>query len=260
MASDTVVFQSFRTQNVPAWIARCLQSACHWAKLRGFDYHFVDDQLFEYVPSELRARTQNKVILSDIARLLVSRELLSTGYNRAIWIDADVIVFDPESWELPTASDYYFTHELWPTPHPGGVRLDLRANNAVMVFSAGNPFLDCYIDCCRRILTSDADLKNWHLGVRFLTGVRQVCPLPLLTNIGMLGPPLLEDILHGPKLLLTAYMRAMGTSLVAANCCASTSDSTVGEFVVTEKVFEEVINQCIATKGGVLNQYLSRPK
>src|SRR5580704_9714569 len=217
MSSDTVVlqlYQPFRTQGVPGWISRCMQTARRWAEIRGFDYHF-DDRLIDHIPAKFRGRTQNIVILSDLARLLVSRQLLSKGYKRTVWIDADVVVFDPESWELPTDSDYYFSHELWPVPRPGGVELEFRANNAVMVFSEGNKFLDFYIDSCHRILTSDMDLKSWHLGVRFLTGIRSVCPLPLLNNIGMLGAPLLEDLMRGPKLLLGAYVRTMGTPLVA---------------------------------------------
>jgi hypothetical protein len=260
MASETVVFQSYRTHGVPAWIVRCMETARHWARIRGFDYHFVDDRLFDYVPPKFRSKTQNKIILSDLARLLVGRELLSKGYKRTVWIDADVVVFSPDSWELPTDSDYYFSHELWPAPHPGGVRLDFRANNAVMVFSHGNTFLDFYIDSCHRILSSETELKNWHLGVRFLTGIRAVCPMPLLMNIGMLGPPLLEDLIRGPKLMLASYIRAMGAPLVAANLCGSMSDTQVGDFVINEQVLNEIVEQCIASKGEVLNQYLHSPK
>jgi hypothetical protein len=129
-----------------------------------------------------------------------------------------------------------------------------------MVFSQGNVFLDFYIDSCHRILASDVELKNWHLGVRFLTGIRNVSPLPLLMNIGMLGPQLLEDLVRGPKQMLASYVRAMGVPLVAANCCASTTDTNLGDFVVTEKVLTDVVEQCIATKGEVLNQYLRPAK
>jgi hypothetical protein len=256
MPSETVVFQSFRTQNVPHWIGRCLETAKHWAQLRGYDYHFLDDRFFDYVPQKYRAKTDNKILLSDFARLIVSRELLSKGYARTVWIDADVVVFDPDSWHLPTLENYYFSHELWPTPQANGVRLDFRANNAVMVFSRGNSFLDFYIDSCHRILSSNAELKNWHIGVRFLTGLRAVCPLPLLMNIGMLGQDILADLVRGPKHLLSNYIRAMGEPLVAANLCGSVTGMSVGDFVITDKVMEEIVEGCIATKGQILNQYL----
>lgn len=256
MPSETIVFQSFRTSGVPAWIARCLESTRHWARLRGFDYQFIDDRFFDYVPRELRAQTSNKVVLSDLARLLVSRELLAKRYRRTVWVDADVIVFDPERWDLPTDSDFYFCHELWPSPREGGVRLDIRANNAVMIFSGGNHFLDFYIDSCARILSSGEPLKNWHLGVRFLTALRNVCPLPVLENIGMLGPDLIEDLLRGPKRLLSSYVRAMGRRQVAANLCGSMADANVNGFIVSDAVLEQLVDRLITSRGELLNAFL----
>jgi hypothetical protein len=256
MTSSTVVYQSFRTQNVPQWIARCMQSARDWATLRGFDYHFVDDKLFDYVQPDLRARTQNKVILSDIARLLVGKELLAKGYNRVVWVDADVVVFDPQNWDLPTDSNYYLCHELWPSPTVGGIKFDLRANNAICVFSAGNPFLDFYIDSCRRILESPHDGNQWMLGTRFLKAILGGAPLPLLRNIGMLDLNILEDLVRGSTKLLPMYVKAMGVPLIAANCCFSMTDSSHHGFTLTEPVFASVIERCIATKGEVINRYL----
>jgi hypothetical protein len=256
MTSDTVVFQSFRTQNVPQWIARCMQTARDWATLRGFDYHFVDDRLFDYVPPHLRSKTQNKVILSDIARLLVSRELLQKGFKRTVWIDADVVIFDPQSWVLPTDSSYYLCHELWPNPVAGGVQFDFRANNAVFVFSAGNPFLDFYIDSCQRILETEKDFTQWMLGTRFLKAIVTAYPVPVLKNIGMLDLNMLEDLAKGTTRLLPLYMQAMGEPLVAANCCFSNTDASVHGFKLTEAVFAAVIDRCIATRGQIINQYL----
>jgi hypothetical protein len=256
MPTRTVVFQSFRTQNVPEWISRCMNSARHWANLRGYDYQFLDDRFFDRIPANLRGKTSNKVILSDLARLLVSRELLNGGHDRVVWIDADVVVFSPERWTLPEEDNFYFSHELWPNPQPNGVRLDIRANNAVMVFSAGNTFLDFYIDCCGRILATETNLKNWHLGVRFLTGIRNVCPLPLLPNIAMLGGDLIDDLLRGPRLLLAAYVRAMAVPLVAANVCASYSDPTVYGRTISDADFAAIVDQCLASRGQIFNQYL----
>jgi hypothetical protein len=259
MSSDTVVYQSFRTQNVPQWISRCMQSTHDWAALRGFDYHFVDDKLFDYVPADLRARTQNKVILSDIARLLVGKELLANGYTRVVWVDADVVVFDPESWQLPTESDYYLCHELWPSPVAGGVQFDHRVNNAVFVFSAGNPFLDFYIDSCRRVLESDREQIQWMLGTRFLKAMFGGYPVPVLKNIGMFDLNILEDLTRGSTKLLPMYMKAMSVPLVAANCCFSMTDSSHHGFTLSEPVFASVIERCIASKGEAVNRYLKAP-
>ena len=43
----TLVYQSFRTSDVPGWVTRCMKSVRGWAADRGFDYQFFDDRFFE---------------------------------------------------------------------------------------------------------------------------------------------------------------------------------------------------------------------
>jgi hypothetical protein len=48
-------------------------------------------------------------LVSDLARLTLARDYLAQGYDRALWVDADVVVFDPDALaldppELPTRS------------------------------------------------------------------------------------------------------------------------------------------------------------
>jgi hypothetical protein len=50
-------------------IAACLQSARGWADQSGFDYHFVDDRLFDYCPPWYREKVAGDILLmSDLAR------------------------------------------------------------------------------------------------------------------------------------------------------------------------------------------------
>ena len=37
---DTVVLQSFRTHDVPPWLARCMASVQAWARQEGWGYEF----------------------------------------------------------------------------------------------------------------------------------------------------------------------------------------------------------------------------
>jgi hypothetical protein len=46
-APRTVVYQSYRTRDVPAWIATCMHTVRAWAASRGFDYRFIDGRLFD---------------------------------------------------------------------------------------------------------------------------------------------------------------------------------------------------------------------
>ena len=43
----TVVFQSYKTEDVPPWIATCMDGVRQWSAAKGFDYRFMDDQFFD---------------------------------------------------------------------------------------------------------------------------------------------------------------------------------------------------------------------
>ncbi|HEY1921302.1 MAG TPA: hypothetical protein VGG44_00940 [Tepidisphaeraceae bacterium] len=253
----TVVFQSFRTHDVPEWINRCTASVREWAAGQAFEYKFIDDRLFDYVPDTYRAKITNKIILSDIARLLVSKELLGQGYQRTIWVDADILVFDPDNWQIPTEHDYYFCHEMMPVNKtPQGFQFDVRANNSVSVFSAGNQFQDFYIDSCRKILDQEQVSDHWGLGTHFLSWVRRAYPMPLMHNIGMFYPPLLKDIMRGSAEVMPWYIRAQKVPLVAANLCASLRDAPSPPATIIDDVNKIVVDRCLESKGHVVNQYL----
>ncbi len=204
----TVVYQSYRTTGVPAWLARCLASVQAWAARRGFQYRFLGDELFERAP-----KLASKVAMTDVARLVVAQELL-VDHDRAVWIDADVVVLDP-AWELPEG-DFYLCHELWPVAEG----FEARVNNAVSIYSRDNVFLPFYLDACKVVIAAGEPHKL-ALGTELLTRWHRVAPLPLLDNIGMFGPAILRDLAHGTDAILSAYLRAMAVPLVAANCCAS---------------------------------------
>jgi hypothetical protein len=245
----TVVYQSFRATDVPAWMSRCMASVRAWATACGFDYRFFGDELFDRVSAADRGRIDDKLVLSDLARLLVSRELLSEGYDRTVWIDADVVVFDPDAWELPTASDYYLCHELWPVAVTStGIQFERRVNNAISVYSRGTPFLDFYIDACRRIIARAERPHTLELGTRLLTVLQQGFPLPLLPNIGMFSPLILADLAYGTSHLLPTYLHAVDTPLVAANCCASLRDQHHQGIVLTDEVYAAAVERCLETK------------
>ena len=52
----TLVFQSYRTVDVPAAIERSMRSVRNWASARGHEYAFHDDTFFDAVPAWYRER------------------------------------------------------------------------------------------------------------------------------------------------------------------------------------------------------------
>src|ERR1700737_2412763 len=96
----TVVHQSYRTHDIPAWLRSCMQSVATWARNQMFEYQFIDDRLFDYVPDWYRRGAGDNVqVVTNLARLLMARSLLA-DYERTIWVDADVLVFDQDAFRI----------------------------------------------------------------------------------------------------------------------------------------------------------------
>ena len=109
----TLVYQSFRTSDVPGWVTRRMKSVRGWAADRGFDYQFFDDRFFEYAPDWYREKVKHhRLLVGDLARLELGKKFLAEGYDRTIWIDADVIVFDSENFNVDIREDFAFCRNI----------------------------------------------------------------------------------------------------------------------------------------------------
>jgi len=224
---DTVVVQSYRRVDVPAWIARCLRSVEQWANHQGYAYRFLDDELFERLPPSYFMRTRHALpMAADLARLILARETLSEGARRVVWVDADVLVFRPYSFELPIERDHYLCREIWiePVVRDGAVVIDasLRVNNCVCVFERGTAFLEPYIEACeQRVRAATGKLDPLLVGTLYLTELDRIAALPQLVNVGMLSPHVVHDVAAGGGPFLETLVAHLVAPLAAANLCAS---------------------------------------
>ncbi len=50
----TVVHQSYRTEDVPGWIRRCLRGGRDLSQAKGYDYRFAGDEFFDLLPADDR--------------------------------------------------------------------------------------------------------------------------------------------------------------------------------------------------------------
>ncbi len=254
--SDTVVFQSHRAQGLPAWITRSLATTRQWAAASGYDYVFFDDTFFEPVPDWFKAKAKGvKTLLADLARLLAAKKFLADGYRRAIWIDADVVVFAPEKLILPRESKYYFCREVWIDSDAQGLIARNLVNNCVCVFEAGNAFLDFYIESVFKLaeLAKGAMLPQV-LGTVFLSNLDQLVPIPKLTMIGLFSPGVIRDIVQGGGNYLTAFKQCYKTPIHAANILASFSGRSYNnpdgtKFQLNDAVFNRVVDILLAAGG-----------
>jgi hypothetical protein len=257
----TIVYQSYRTVNVPAWIGRCMPTVRDWAAAQGFDYRFIDDRLFEYAPPWYRRKVGDDVLLvSDLARLEVAKELLAQGFDRTVWVDADVVVFAPEQFTIDITEEYAFCREVWVAPGPDGkLGCSVRVNNAVSVYLRANHFLDFYIHACQWLVRHKPRLGRWDAGTRFLTVLHDLMPFRLLNSVGLLSPVMMADIARGAGPSLPAFMACFGAPLGAANLCASVQGAHCHGVAMGQGLYETVIDKLLRTRGEVINQYYRSP-
>lgn len=226
MPQKTLVFQSHR-QNLPyAWLTECFDSVKQWAHLKNYDYIFIDDALFSVINKEIFERYKSqKVILTDIARLLWARKYLNDGYERVIWLDADFLIFNAEEFNLLKA-DYAVGREVWVQKDKAkGLSVYKKVHNAFLMFSKDNAFLDFYIETAMRLLsTNTGNVPPQFIGPKLLTALHNICLLPVQESAGMLSPIVLNDLSSGQGQALDLFEKSLSSPVYAANISTSVID------------------------------------
>ena len=253
----TVVCQSYRTTAVPPWIERCMESVRGWAERRGFAYERTDDALFDPVPPWFRERVGGEPVrMSDLARLLLARRLLE-AHERVVWVDADVVVFDPERFVIDAPEGYAFCREAWLSLTPEGrVQSSPRVNNAVLVFARGNPFLDFYVHACEMIgRRAGGVVPQAAFGTRFLTVLHEAMPLPLLGSVALASPLVLRGLAAGEDAMVRLYMNRFSSHACALNLCASFRGRRIDGVDVDDALLAAVLERLVSTRGEALNRH-----
>ncbi len=256
----TIVFQSFRTSDVPMAIRRSLASVAAWADLRRYDYQFLDDDLFAQVPDNIRLRLgEHPLPLSDIARLLKARDFLRQGYERAIWADADIVVFDPEHLEIRVTSQYAFCREVWVRRGGRGQYIVTDGlHNAMCVFCQGNDMLDFYIHACQSLAArTDREYLPHSFGPDLLGRLQDIIGDRILREVGLFSPVVTADIAKGGGKATRAYAEAFAHPVRAANLCLSFFGRSSSGVRLTDRVVNAAIDRLLETKGEVINCYQS---
>lgn len=225
-----LVLQSFHA-DPPDWIADAMAGVRAWAEGAGFDYRRVGDEIFERVPPALRAKAgPYPQIATDLGRLELLREALEQGYERAVWLDADVVVFAPERLDLAAADadGYAFGREVWVQPRQRGDGLEARRNvhNAICVFDRGNPMLAFYAHAAGRVLdrAEAGRLPPQIVGPKLLTSLHNTVNLPLIESCGMASPPVVRDLAAGGGPALELLRTESPVPPAALNLCHSLRD------------------------------------
>lgn len=246
----TVILQSHRFQVLRGWIGRCVDSVRSWAETNSHDYRFEGDEIFSRLPDDYRAKLAGKLpIQADLARLLWVQSVLADGYDQALWLDADVLIFAPDRLSLEGyGGDCAFGCAFWVDQDKNGqLTLWKTIHNAACLFPRGDPTLPFLIRTVQRII-QDTDAEHIAprmVGPKLLTALDGIAGFGKLNRIGAFSPLVLKDIAAGEGPALCQIKTAMkDTNLsnpAAANLCASLIDANIP--------IDAVINRLLDKKG-----------
>ena len=224
----TLVIQSYRTNNTPDWISLCLANTRKWVEMHGYDYRFVGDEIFQRVPDWYVEKTQDyPQIATDLGRLELISEALKEGYKRVAWIDADVLIFNPEPFTINITSGFALGRELWVQQAPsGGVKFYRNVHNAYCVFCQNNAFLDFYRHACKQVVSRmepapGKGLVPQIVGPKLLTALHNIIGFDLLDDIAMASPMILHGLANDGNEALTILADSTTKPVFGANLCSS---------------------------------------
>lgn len=251
----TVIIQSYRTYDIPSWIARCLASVEAWAKAKGYERWLTDDSVFSLCGADYLAKVgDNKRSITNLCRLELIRRAHAEGYERAIWIDADVFVFDPERLDFPIADRLVFAKETWIGFGEQGWYVLPTMNNCVVVSRPGDPDLDFIIATIRHVARHHPVYSNFQVGVELLRGLNRFLFFDLLSDVGMFSNfvvmAIAKNIAEPVELQATKH----GAPIYAANLSAS--DHVLP--IVPEAEAHRAMDLLERTRGGIVNDWLGR--
>lgn len=255
-----IVYQSYRGPPPPRWLTRCRASVEAWAVGRGYEYD-GDNDLYAFVPDWYLEKAGLFVnVVADLARLTMARHYLDRGYDRAIWLDADVAVFDPGCFQPDLTQSFLLCGEIWLDTDPdvdfgaGHLHCKHQVTNSMTMFAAENTFLDVYIERCLSI-ARDAARPTPRLSVstHLLTALSKTMRFPLVHELALISPILMLGIVESDPTILELYASHMAAPVRAANLCLSFRGKCHKGVPVSDDLFDRTLDKLVETQGSEIN-------
>lgn len=256
-----IILQAYESESTPAWILRCMQSVREWAALRGYDYRF-SPLLFDRIPDWFRQRCAPGIgPLTDLGRLCLMQALFDEGAEDVVWIDADVLVFDPVNFHVPDRPGFLVIDEVMVGPDANGVpgALPRSVNGAVLGATRGHPLFDTYRSAIEAVVRNapPGSVPRTIAGPQLLTALDRAHPIDRLTTVGLFTPAIMSDLAHGREGMPRFFSRTFGHRVAAANLCHFYRDTLApGQAPRYDDFMLDVIGRLIESRGEIVNRHL----
>jgi len=247
MPLKTIIFQSQAKSNMQPWVEACLETVRIWATQTSVDYQFLGDEIFEFVPEYLRYKFKDQpVILTDLARLRLLNSALNDAYDRAVWIDADLLVFNPYALDLIKAF-HAVGREVWVQKAGSQLKVYRKVHNAFLMGTKDDSFLPFYADAAETMLRrAEGPLVPQFIGPKLLTAQHNITALHVQESVGMVSPLALRDALNGGGPALDLTLAGHERGLDAVNLSASLLGIKSDEVCHGEADYEKFIEQTLS--------------
>ena len=235
-----------------------MDSVAAWARPHGYEYRFVGDELFDMLPKWFADSLAGRMLpLTDLARLKAARQYLEEGFTRAVWIDADVLIFDPHNFSIETPFGFAFCRELWLEKRWGATLADNRINNCVSIYERDNPFLDFYIYAAEALARAKGpELTDWDIGTNLLSTLGRTLPLPLLGNVGMFSAHIVQSLATDEQRMLAQYGSHLDVPLAAGNFCSSAIAKTGLLGADPQALLDRAVTALLGAAGETINRHV----
>lgn len=252
----TIVYQSYRPRDVDDWIVSALNSVRVWAENSNFDYRIYGDEIFDRVPEWYQQKAVKHVQVSmDLGRLVLARELLDAGYERVIWLDADVLVFDPLRFSIQISEGCAFAREVWVQRSADGqLKTYKNVHNAFACFCQESTFLDFYIETCKSIIgRAHVEFPPHIVGSKLLTALHNIVDFQLVHSVAMASPLIVNDLNLGSSAAIDLLSEMTSGPICAASLCASLVGGRTDGVDLKTPLITTAIDLLMRTKGARLN-------
>lgn len=224
-----------------------------WTESKGYQYRVLGDELFRGIPEAVARKVQSKLPLTDIGRLLWLRRFLADrNHDCVIWIDSDVLVFDPGNFKIDVSRTELVCREISVLTKDGGTVVERSYNPTVLSFRNGSALLPRWIAACEGVAQRLPILPNEAFGRPLLEALSKVHELRCIEGVAHNTLDITSDIIKGQRQNIRRLVQKTKEPFAAANLSA--------HFPLGEDVFNQTVERLLTDGAHIMSGKVGRER